>query len=389
MAAWTPPASDKVKDTGWKPPASDMVREAAPAEEPGWFMPGSKSESFTRGLSQAATLGFGDEIQAALRTLGSDRTYAQVRDEERDANAAAQQANPGSYLAGGVAGSAGALGGIAKTGARFGLDAVGKTIGSTALNSARVGAVQGLGTSTAEDAAGMVEDIGKGAAIQGVTGGALKGAGQAITSVASKAGGNLIKAAAADSPHAAYLGRTVDKVIAGDPMKLSRVLKFEKLAGEATKDVGSPLAEGVKGAVEGIKGAYSGVGGAGGTVASVLAFGPHGLAAPAAYGAAKGVVKSLATKSAKNMVSGAAGGRGALTGTAPAQAVNATTLALQNMSGQDARKINTDVRAQIDEQAAAGRPVYAATFQALNQSPAYRVASEKVAAEPDAEDDEE
>lgn len=85
-----------------------------PTSEPDWFMPGSKSEAVARGFSQAATLGFGDEIQAAIRAatgMAGDpkknflENYRALRDQERGANTAASEENPWSYGGGAVVGS--------------------------------------------------------------------------------------------------------------------------------------------------------------------------------------------------------------------------------------------------------------------------------------------
>lgn len=82
-------------------PSTAAPVQAPPApEEPGWFEPGSKSEAVVRGFSQAATMGFGDEIQAGVRSLLGQGDYSQLRDQERAANVAAAEANPGSSLAG-------------------------------------------------------------------------------------------------------------------------------------------------------------------------------------------------------------------------------------------------------------------------------------------------
>lgn len=131
----------------------------APKAEADWFQPGSKSEAAVRGFSQAATLGYGDEIQAALRSLFGDQKYTELRDQERTANTRSAQENPASYTAGGVVAAlpAGAAG-------------IGKTVGQTALRSGALGAVSGVGGSEATDVAGMAKDAATGAAVQGTVG---------------------------------------------------------------------------------------------------------------------------------------------------------------------------------------------------------------------------
>jgi len=101
-------------DTGGFDLSSAKPDTEAPKEvkkdEPGWFMPGSKSEAAVRGFSQAATMGFGDELQAYLRGVAKEGKYSdnvqKLKEEERTANANAAQANPMSYIAGGVVGAA-------------------------------------------------------------------------------------------------------------------------------------------------------------------------------------------------------------------------------------------------------------------------------------------
>ena len=51
-----------------------------------------------RGLVQGGTLGFSDEIKGAVQAPFSDRSYTQIRDEERARNEAAEKRHPGTYL---------------------------------------------------------------------------------------------------------------------------------------------------------------------------------------------------------------------------------------------------------------------------------------------------
>lgn len=170
MADWN--KDDKpVKDWG-------KDDEVVTQESPGWFQPGSKSEAAVRGFSQAATLGFGDEIQAYLRTIGDKRTVQELKDTERAANSAAYEANPKSYIAGGVVGAIPQAANIASV-ARNAAPVIvgGKTIlGQTAASTAAgvgtgglYGAAQGAGNAT------TMADIPKQAAIQGTIGAATGG----------------------------------------------------------------------------------------------------------------------------------------------------------------------------------------------------------------------
>src|SRR5512138_310493 len=84
----------------------------------------SGGESFGRGALQGASLGFGDEAAAAIdaalpsilrnavsdEAVGGGKTYGEryrnAREFYRAKNRAAEEANPGTYLAGSVAGAA-------------------------------------------------------------------------------------------------------------------------------------------------------------------------------------------------------------------------------------------------------------------------------------------
>ncbi len=120
----------------------------------------SRLESAGRGAIQGATFGFGDEIYGGVKgaydALTSDKSladaYAENRDAVRSANKAAQEANPGSYLAGEVAGGIAVPVGAAASGVRLGTRLGGEalTLGQRAAQGARagagVGAAYGLGT---------------------------------------------------------------------------------------------------------------------------------------------------------------------------------------------------------------------------------------------------
>ena len=158
-----------------------IISGGPPAPEPGWFEPGSKSEAIVRGASQGATLGFGDEIQAAIRAGASKLTgdqrpvsdiYTQLRDEERAANKAAQEANPKSYGAPEV---------IASMPAYMAGGAGAGTIKGAAATTAAVSGVQGTGT-----AEGSPEEQAKQAALSAIVGGATGAAGAKAAQVLPK-----------------------------------------------------------------------------------------------------------------------------------------------------------------------------------------------------------
>lgn len=79
--------------------------------------------SFGTGIADMATFGFADEIGAGARWAGgkilpwqSNVTYDQALDEVRGTNKQAAEANPGTYLAGQIAGGVGSAAGLAKSG---------------------------------------------------------------------------------------------------------------------------------------------------------------------------------------------------------------------------------------------------------------------------------
>jgi len=146
----------------------------------------SMLESAGRGALQGSSLGFSDEIWGGLKggydTLAKGgkfpENYANVRDETRAANERARSANPGSYIAGeiagGVAGPMGVGGAATRLGwrgaERLAAGSLAERVGRGSAVGAGYGAAYGLGTSEG-DVAGQLTDTAKGAA-----GGALFGA---------------------------------------------------------------------------------------------------------------------------------------------------------------------------------------------------------------------
>lgn len=126
--------------------------EAQQGPAPSWL------ESAGRGALQGATFGFGDEIYGAAKGAydalagGGDftGTYERERDAVRAANAAAQKANPGTYLAGELVGGVAVPVGGAAAGLRTAAAAGSRSLGARALASAKTGAgygaAYGLGT---------------------------------------------------------------------------------------------------------------------------------------------------------------------------------------------------------------------------------------------------
>lgn len=362
---WQPP-KDAVEVTApatWQPPADAVVAPtpvAAPPqkkEAPGWFEPGSKSEALVRGFSQGATLGFGDELQALIRSIGSEQTYQQLRDEERAANAAAAQKNTGTYMLGNVAGSlpsALSITGLGKAAAtrqaatsgrsvlaeQILANPANRTIGAIAARGGAVGAAGGLGAGTG-DAQSQLTSAAIGAGLGAAVPAAISGAGLATRNVAAKI---------------ADVGKTTGRPIA-----------TAAAATEAQRRSKDALAGGVAGGIAGVTGAVPFM---------------EGVVGGALAGAA-GLPISTSAQIAAPFVRTAAN-----VATRPAAGLaTATTLALQNISGQQARKIAGQADQQIQQAVAAGQPSYAATFTALQQ-PAVRVAQQKLEEEPEEDEDE-
>lgn len=158
----------------------------------------SKLESLLRGSKQGLTFGFGDEItgagESALGSLGlvPDKTYEQARDEARAFDEAAQKENTLSYgtgqVVGGVAGSFLPAGAILNAG---------KGIAGAAAVGAGLGGLAAAGDSKAGVAdLNLYKDIGQGALVGGVTGGAIAGVGKGITSALGEKGMQVMREAA-------------------------------------------------------------------------------------------------------------------------------------------------------------------------------------------------
>lgn len=205
----------------------------------------SQLESIGRGAYQGATMGFGDELRGYAErgmdavsgmfgdsytdvnkqlaeqgfkgdigpTSGSE-LYRQSRDEDRDRNYYAQQANPWSYGASNVVGSFAPMliPGVSV--------AKGASVGNAALKSGGLGAIMGLGSTEELDVQGA-KDVAKGAALGGLFG----AVGQGISNKINKATPeNLSREAEIYSAQAQGLERgTRKKLSAGDILEETRV----------------------------------------------------------------------------------------------------------------------------------------------------------------------
>ena len=149
----------------------------AVASKPEWFMPGSKSEAALRGLINAATLGFGDEIQAGIRAPFKDESYVQLRDEERQKETDAIKTNPGSYLAGAIVPSimqGGNVANVARTASSTLIPRAAPVLSGVGTG-ALYGGLAGAGNSNSTNVTDVALDTVKGAGV-GAASGALTGA---------------------------------------------------------------------------------------------------------------------------------------------------------------------------------------------------------------------
>ena len=141
------------------------------------------AERARQALGQGLALGFGDEIEAGVRSLGSDDSYEDIRDRLRAKNKAYRTENPKEALGLELGGSLlTGVGGLT----RFGLAKGAKTgIGTAMGTNAGMGGAYGLGTSESDTLAGQAGDVGVGATIGGVGAGAMQGVGRLLKPVVS------------------------------------------------------------------------------------------------------------------------------------------------------------------------------------------------------------
>lgn len=167
----------------------DLLKQV-PAEEP---PPSdvSQVESALRGAAQGASFGFADELTGAIEAglINPEKTYEQARNESRANYAKAQEANPGTYIAGNVGGAilpALVSGGTSAVGS--GLSTAGligsagaKTIAGLVGQGALQGGLQGLGESEGDNIGDIARDVATGTALGGTTAGLVGGASRGIS----------------------------------------------------------------------------------------------------------------------------------------------------------------------------------------------------------------
>ena len=177
--------------------------------EPSWW---DKAEGFLRFAGQGLTFGFSDEITAGLRSIGSDLSYEDLRDEERQKLENFREQFPGIALTGEIVGgllipgfgTAGTLGKLGVKGAQQVARRGG--MGRLAVAGAVEGGLYGAGVSEAEmrpwediDYGQAAQDVGIGAVTGGVAsplvGQATKMIGRRFrgTTPAERRAGELIK----------------------------------------------------------------------------------------------------------------------------------------------------------------------------------------------------
>ena len=166
----------------------------------GW---GEYATDFARSaVGQGAALGFGDELTARARTLFSDKSYADLLKEERDAIARFREKNPVVSTAGELAGGLltpglGAAGFVARGGNLAGRMVRGAGVGAGFGATNAVGAAEGGDFETYKDA--VIQGGTVGAAIGAAVPAAVTGVQRAIR------GGDTLARRAADNEASARL----------------------------------------------------------------------------------------------------------------------------------------------------------------------------------------
>lgn len=174
------------------------VTYGAPAETPGIV------EAGVRGAAQGATLGFADEITAALEAAATGKKYTTARDESRANYRAAEAAHPIAYGAGELAGGVGSA-----------VVPVGGALKAVGLGAKAVEGAEALGTG-----ARVAHDVATGAGF-----GAASAAGSSEAGVDSKAGGfgqlmsDALRGAATGGATNAILAPVARKLVEGAPKR--------------------------------------------------------------------------------------------------------------------------------------------------------------------------
>lgn len=140
------------------------AEEQAAANRPGVIASG------LRGVKQGLTFEFGDEIEGALRSALSTKTYQQERDAVRAKDAEARETNPAAFGLGQILGS-----GATALVPGAGLAKLGTGLAATVARGAGAGIVAGAGASEADSVEGVVQDAATGGLVGGAGGLAFGG----------------------------------------------------------------------------------------------------------------------------------------------------------------------------------------------------------------------
>lgn len=170
------------------PDAPDEWQDDAPHESASFL------ESLGRGAGQGATFGLQDEASAGLEKAMikihnlfsegkiDEPTYNELRDNFRADNQAAQQDNPGAYMAGEIGG---AVASTAIPGAGALNIGKGAKVGEVVAKSAAAGGLGGFGYSNADNAGDLAVDTGVGAGLGSIFGLGGKAAEKGLEKIAS------------------------------------------------------------------------------------------------------------------------------------------------------------------------------------------------------------
>lgn len=368
--AWTPP-TDAVEvskpTTAWKPPADAVETPTKPKI--------GKLSSAGSGLLQGATLGLGDELSGLARAIfegvsPSDPTqgrweamkqgYTDTRDSERASNEAARAANPMTYGATEIAGS---LPAFAATGAA-----------SLPLAAAKTAAV--AGTSSFGNAEGSAMDQTKATALGATVGGAIPVVGKVVGGTVRGAAKGLEDLYSSGAiPGSRTLNRVIDKVTGSSGKVGDAFMEAARSGSPAAKETYSSVLKNAasKKVPEVLTGAAANAA-TGAVTAGLVGQDPLTGAAVGAFVPRRFVDSGKAVQAGAKVV----GNQGAKLATKLVDnaTTKATTTALLNMTGDDAKRVKAKYEPRIQEAVNRGQPIYAATFQAVSSSPELKRAME-------------
>lgn len=224
---------DIARKLGLGASTSAQRSEPKPKQEPKFK--GGALGAAALGAQDTASFGFGDELGAALGasseylaskiTGAPARSYSELLAAMRNQDERASEENPGSYLAGQVAGGVGQGVGLARAGLSLGANAaraggsLGRVAGASAADGMAIGALQGAGSG--EDTAERVSGAVNGGVLGGLLGGAapyaVAGVSAAAQPIIAPITSRLRPQDAANRATAAMMrrsGQTTDDVVA-------------------------------------------------------------------------------------------------------------------------------------------------------------------------------